>query len=577
MTKQVIYAAPNFAELKRGNGYFIDKTEYIAKLERIQNPIFLRPRRFGKSFLCSLLHYYYDLHYKEAFDELFGDTWIGQHPTGKQNQLMVLHLNFSSIEPRKTLAEIEATFKSQCNYALHLLRARYAPLLDEMPPIDMAAPVSQNLANLNMYLAFIESPKLYVIIDEYDNFTNQLIVRYEDELYRQVTADDSFLKTFFKALKEGRERSAIDNVYITGILPITMDDLASAFNVASYLTLDPTFEAMVGFTQNEVDALLDEIFADHAFPAGIRADIDDLIKSNYNGYHFVRPSFDAHRVPIYNTTNLMYFLRYFVEHRQVPDLLIDLNLKTDFSWVKRLTASNPELTAGFVDEVAVNNVIQHDERFLVEKFNVEQFFDKDYFPISFFYLGMLTRNDDFSLKLPNLNMREIFMQYFNELHRVDVSSRYSDAMAAFVQQPDLEALFRCYWTEYVSQLPEAVFAQMNENFYRISFYELCSRYLSRWFTWNVERSYPKGKSDLEFVGKFHEKFAGLRWIIEFKYYSRQSMRSKKIDVKTFALQEEDAQQVRGYAEGLRKEQPEANISQFVIYCFANLDFRVYRV
>ena len=166
-------------------------------------------------------------------------------------------------------------------------------------------------------------------------------------------------------------------------------------------------------------------------------------------------------------------------------------------------------------------------------------------------------------------------QYFNELHQIDVSTRYAELMQAFVNHPNLERLFAGYWAQYVSQLPEAIFEQVNENFYRTTFFELCSRYLSPWFTWNIERSYPQGKSDLEFVGKYHEQFAGLRWVIEFKYFSNTATRAKKFRIDQFELIETDDDQIRGYAEGLRQEYPEAKVALFVIYCFGNQGFRIF--
>jgi len=132
---------------------------------------------------------------------------------------------------------------------------------------------------------------------------------------------------------------------------------------------------------------------------------------------------------------------------------------------------------------------------------------------------MLTRKDPFTLKLPNLNVRQIFVEYFNELHHIDVSTKYQKIMKQFLKDLDMKNLFAGYWELYISQLPEAIFQQLNENFYRTTFYEICSRYLSNWFTFNVERSYPKGRSDLEFMGKYHESYAGIRMVIEFKYYS----------------------------------------------------------
>lgn len=571
--KRVVYGVANYAEQVQKNGYFVDKTEHIHKLELIENPVFLRPRRFGKSMFCSLLNYYYDLNEAERFAQLFGHTWIGQHPTGNQNRYMILHLNFSTIATGPTLQEIEESFKQKCNVILNHLRQRYAALLGPMPEIDLSRPVANNLDNLSNYIKAYQLPPLYVIIDEYDNFANHLITTNQDPLYYALTADDSFLKTFFKSLKEGREQQTIANIFITGILPITIDDLASAYNVGTFLTLDPDFEALAGFTQPEVDQLLDELYADYALDPATRPEIAALVKNHYNGYHFASHEGEA----IYNATSLMYFLRELTQHRRPPQILIDLNLRTELAWVRRITGSNPGNTEAFVDQMTTENRIDYNQDALTAKFNMYQFFEPAFFPISFFYLGMLTRLDDFSLTLPNLSMRKIFAEYFNELNQIDVSTRYRDMMQAFVNQPNLERLFAGYWREYVSQLPEAIFQKVNENFYRTTFYELCSRYLSRWFSWHVERSYPQGKSDLEFVGKYNEKYANLRWIIEFKYYSNSEFKTLNTPLAAFQLQPEDTEQITGYAHGLRQEFPRAQIEQYVIYCIGNQGFRLFRV
>ena len=572
--KRVVpYAVGNYAELVEDKSYFVDKTPYIALLERIKNPVFLRPRRFGKSLFCSLLRYYYDLNEAARFDELFGNTWIGQNPTGKQNQYMILHLNFSSVEVGENFQQLELNFRSTCNTLLHYLVRKYASHFSEAFEIDMAAPVSNNLKQLLYFIQTYQLPPLYVIIDEYDNFANHLITTHRDPFYYALTADDSFLKTFFKTLKEGREQQAISNIFITGVLPITMDDLASAFNVATYLTLDATFEAMAGFTQAEVDLLLDQVFADYELDPETRPEINALIKNHYNGYHFVDVAGDG----IYNSTSLMYFLRELTFYRKVPEFLTDLNLRTDLHWVRRLTGSNSANTERFVETLTTENRIQYNRNLLVTKFNLSQFFEPNFYPISFFYLGMLTRMDDFALTLPNVSMRQIFVQYFNELHHIDVETRYSDIMSAFLQHPNLESLFAGYWREYVSQLPEAIFQKVNENFYRTTFYELCTRYLARWFSWHLERSYPQGKSDLEFVGKYNERFANLHWVIEFKYYSNSEFKRFATTIDSFQLQIEDTRQINGYADGLRQEFPRAQIERYVIYCIGNQGFRVFRI
>ncbi len=573
MKKRVLYGEANYEDLVRKHGYFVDKTMYIEKLEQISNPVYLRPRRFGKSLLCRMLECYYNIRQEDEFEELFGHTRIGERPTPHRNSFFVLHLDFSTVDPTGTVAEIEKSFDNTCNLRMKTMAGQNRRWFQEGASINVEGAAISNLKSILNLIQENSLPRLYVIIDEYDNFTNQLIVAREDRLYYDLMAEKSFLRTFFKTLKEGRKNGSIANVFITGVLPVAIDDLASGFNIGSFITLDPEFENMLGFTQAEVDALLDEVYRDHEIDPSTRNEVSDVIKNQYNGYRFVGSEDEA----LYNATILMYFLNALCRFKTIPRRLTDLNLKTDISWIKRLTASNPRCTEKFVDQLTVHNVIHYDEVLLVEKFNMSRFFEESFFPISFFYLGMLTRQDDFYLKIPNLNTRKIFVEYFNEIHGIDVSTRYSEIMQRFVQDLDLRDLFSGYWEHYVSQLPEAVFQQVNENFYRTTFYELCSRYLSRWFTWNVERSYPKGRTDLEFVGKHNETFAGVRFVIEFKYFSNAEFSKMKTTIEDFIRRREDADQIGLYAEGLKKEYPEAKISRFLIYCFGNKGFRVFEV
>jgi len=573
MKKRVLYANANYEEMVSDNGYFVDKTPYIEKLETVKNPVFLRPRRFGKSLWCRILECYYNINQKDDFERLFGHTWIGQNPTRLRNSFFVLHLDFSVVDPTGDISDIEKSFNHICNTELQSIVRRYAGWFLDKVTVSHENQAAQNLKDILRIISGSDLPRLYVIIDEYDNFANQLIVAHKDRIYSELTRDDSFLKTFFKTLKEGRKTGAVVNVFITGVLPITMDDLASGFNIARFITLNPQFEYLLGFTQPETDRLLDEIYRDYDLNPSTRREVDEIIRTQYNGYRFVNPRGEA----IYNPTILMNFLVELCENRVIPEFLTDMNLRTDLSWVRRITGANPQNTEEFVDRLTTENVISYDNTFLTSKFNMFQFFEKGFYPVSFFYLGMLTRHDDFYLKLPNLNMRQIFVEYFNEIHRIDVSTKYAEMMQGFVNTPNLPQLFADYWKLYVSQLPEAVFRQVNENFYRTTFFELCSRYLSRWFTFNVERSYPQGRSDLEFVGKYHEQFAGMRIVIEFKYFSNAELRKMKSSVRKFRLRKEDTLQIAGYVAGLKQEYPEAKISQYVIYCFGNQGYRVFNV
>ncbi|MCP4157204.1 MAG: AAA family ATPase, partial [bacterium] len=238
-------------------------------------------------------------------------------------------------------------------------------------------------------------------------------------------ADDSFLKNFFKTLKNGSKSGTISRVFITGVLPITIDDLSSGYNIANFLTLKPKFETTMGFTLKETENLLDEIYKEHQISPATRPIIMETIKANYNGYRIIDPNGEG----LFNSTILMYFLDNFITSGEITEYLIDVNLKTDISWVRRLTASNPKNTKELVNQLLINNQLSYSKIALSEKFSMSQFFDKDFYPISFYYLGMLTKLDNRYMCLPNLNMRSIFVDYFNDLYKVDVSTKYAGLMA----------------------------------------------------------------------------------------------------------------------------------------------------
>jgi hypothetical protein len=586
--KQVIYGEANYKNLVTENGYYVDKTGFICLLEEYKNPVFLRPRRFGKSLWCTTMTYYYDINEKDNFQRLFGQTEIGKNPTPLHNSFMILSLDFSVVDPSGSIEDIRSRFDQQCNICLRSVAMRYRKYFEKDIDIDLKSEISINLKNLLAMINDRDLPRLYVIIDEYDNFANQLITSHQDALYRELTAENSFFKNFFKTLKNGSKDGTIARTFITGVLPITIDDLASGFNIADFITLEEKFETMMGFTLGETEKLLDDIYRDHEIDPSTRPAIMDVIIANYNGYRIVNPK----GAGLFNSTILMYFLKKFIGSRKITEYLIDVNLKTDISWVKRLTASNPANTEELVNKLLIDNRLSYNKLALSEKFNMSQFFEKSFYPISFYYLGMLTKYDDQYMCLPNLNMRSIFVDYFNEIYKIDVSTRYAEMMAGFIKNPDIPALFAGYWEQYISQLPEAIFRQVNENFYRTTFFDLCRQHLSDYFTWELEKSYSSGRTDLEFIGKYHGKFAGLRYLLEFKYYSNAQWNKisrslpmqppgKKTGRKTdwkisqFQAPEKDINQLKVYEVEWKKAYPGPGNKSFLVYCFGNKGYRVF--
>ncbi|MEI6263313.1 MAG: AAA family ATPase, partial [Deltaproteobacteria bacterium] len=186
MKKRILYGVANYEEIIAENGYFVDKTRYIPELEMIRNPVFLRPRRFGKSLWCRILECYYSIHLKDRFEELFGNTWIGNNPTRLKNAFIVLHLDFSMIELGKDVDTIRTNFNQICNGKMDGVIRRYAPWFNEQVRIDFEKSANSNLEVILRQASQNDLPPLYVIIDEYDNFANQLITGHKDHLYKKL-------------------------------------------------------------------------------------------------------------------------------------------------------------------------------------------------------------------------------------------------------------------------------------------------------------------------------------------------------------------------------------------------------
>ena len=201
--KHVLYGEANYKNMVIENGYYVDKTGFIRLLEGYKNPVFLRPRRFGKSLWCTTLTYYYDINETDNFEQFFGHTSIGKNPTPLHNRFMILSLDFSVVDPSGEIEDIRSRFNQQCNISLQSVARRYRKYFEESIDIDLNEDVSINLKKILAMINDYDLPRLYVIIDEYDNFANQLITSHQDGLYRELTADNSFLKNFFKTLKNG--------------------------------------------------------------------------------------------------------------------------------------------------------------------------------------------------------------------------------------------------------------------------------------------------------------------------------------------------------------------------------------
>ena len=563
------YAVANYAEMRDRGFYYVDKTDYIPRLEAYKAPVFLRPRRFGKSLLVSTLAHYYDRTLTHRFEDLFGGTYIGSHPTPEHNRYMIIRYDFSAMVMADNMEGLEQNFNILNRGPVEIMVTHNRDLFGDFQ-FSTRENATQMLEEVLAYARAHDLPPVYILIDEYDNFTNQLLTSYNDPLYEKVTTADSFLRTFFKVIKKGIGEGSIRTCFCTGVLPVTMDDLTSGYNIAEILTLESDFINMLGFTHAEADAYLRYVLDKYTGSQERYDEIWQLIVNNYDGYRF-SPKGEK----LFNATILTYFLKKFAVNKgEVPEEMIDENLRTDIGWLRRLTLSL-ENSKAMLDALVIDNGLAYNVADLSSKFNKQKFFDKNFYPVSLFYLGMTTLQNNFRMALPNLTMRSIYMDYYNVLNRIDGgANRYVPTYERFVDERDFESLVRNYFEQYLGQFPAQVFDKINENFIRCSFFELVSRYLSSCYTFAIEQNNSEGRADFEMTGIPGTDYYTDDRLVEFKYYKAKE--AEKMLASDAPLPEH-VEQVHRYAEDTLRHFPNYKVRTYVVYICANRGWKCWEV
>ena len=521
--RKVPYGVMNYEELVR-ECYFVDNTAYIHELESVKTPVFLRPKRFGKSVWCSVLAHYYDVNLKDRFTELFGETDIGRNPTPLANSFLVLRFNFSTIEVG-SLAEIERNFFEHVKRSVGSFVRQYESLADWSAvsraenPADMIDAVRGVVRDNGL-------PPIYVIVDEYDNFTNELVVSNRDAEYDAICGHDnagglprdSFFKAFFKSFKAGLEEGNVGRTYFTGVLPITLDDLSSGFNVGTVVSLNRSLVGMVGFTASQVGDYVDRVFADYGFDPSIKPRVLADIKAFHDGYHFIPGA-----APLYNSTTCNWYLFNLVANGGMPSpLVIDANVRTDVGWIRRLAGSTANALARVQAYVERGEGEAASYLGLSSKFGRAKFFSEDFFPYALYYLGLLTFEGAFRLQIPNLTIRNMFVDYYDELSKFtnedEARRHFIGAAEELVMNGGTWAnVFEQFWLYYVkARIPAQAYDKMNENFFRTTFASRTWDALPMFYTIEMEYNTPAGRCDFLAVPK--PGLAKSAMLVEFKYF-----------------------------------------------------------
>jgi len=389
--------------------YYVDRTQYIEVLEQQANRFlfFLRPRKFGKSLFISMLEYYYGVQHKEDFGRIFGKYYIGQHPTPAANSYLVLTLDFSGIQT-DSKKDVLATFTSKVRNSIIDFFSAYRPAF--LPEDEKA--LGENLMPADLldtcFTAIkkrLPNSKLYILIDEYDHFANELIAFHLED-FKEIVGRNGFVRKFFETIKEESRNGLVERMFATGVSPITLDSLTSGFNIAKKISTDIDFHNMMGFTEQEATELLAHV---GIAPTGMPAIIADL-RNWYDGYLF-HPDAETH---LYNPNMLIYFGDYYQRRNTYPEKLLDENIASDYGKIRRLLGvGGEEMSLSILEDVLSQDSVRAN---LTGMFSFDRDWARDDYTSLLFYLGVLTVRGragsfwDFSI--PNFVIKGLYYSYF---------------------------------------------------------------------------------------------------------------------------------------------------------------------
>ena len=409
--KLVPYGVADFATVIEQNLYYVDKTMFIPELEKQpRNLFFIRPRRFGKSIFLSMLYSYYDCTQSHKFQSLFGNLWIGQHPTPLQGKYQVLFLDFSQITGN--IDKLETKFNSYLSINLDAFVRQYSEYYQAEMEEILAQEDFEEKMELIFKAAKAHQYHLYLIIDEYDNFTNVILNERGENVYHAITHADGFYRDVFKKFKGNFER-----IFMMGVSPVTLDDVTSGFKIGWNISIKPEFDEMLGFSTTDVVEMFTYYKEHGSIP--VDSDIDAIVndmKPWYDNYCFAEEALKK-KTRMFNCDMVLYYLRNYMDNGCSPRQMIDPNTRTDYGKMKKLLQFDKldGERKGIIRKIAEEEQIVTQ---LYESFSAYQIPKAEIFPSLLFYYGMLTikgtRGSKLILGIPNNNVRKQYYGYLEE-------------------------------------------------------------------------------------------------------------------------------------------------------------------
>lgn len=529
------YGISNYYRIVTGNYFYVDRTNHIRLIEEAGDQIlFLRPRRFGKSLLLSMLENYYDVAKADEFDQLFGDLAIGKNPTPRHNQYLVMKWDFSMIKTHRDIVDIEHSLNHYINEKIDNFSSRYESILTRKININS----EDALASWQSLLTAVQKTpyRLYLLIDEYDNFANEVMMGNHElskSRYDALLSGEGMLRTLFKAVKSAASGEGLERVFITGVSPVAMTDITSAYNVATNIYLRPEFNDLCGFREAELTIVINQVAKECDLPLVKAEQALTLMKTYYNSYCFHYDKF----LQIYNPTLALYFLDSFQRDCKFPRQMLDNNLAMDrgkLSYIAKL------LNGKSIISQALNENPPLSIPDLSDRFGVKDLLfgskDTTFIVSLLYYLGILTLNGEteygeLSFKIPNLVIRKLYVEQLFEIYLPDDSERFRARQMArkFFHTADLQEICEFMEQKYFKVFDNIDYKQANELTIKTAFLTVLFDDVS--YIMDSETAIKRRYLDLTMILRpERRKFPIYDFILEFKYIklSELSLNGEKV-------------------------------------------------
>lgn len=544
--KQIPYGVSDFVSVRERNLYYVDKTMYLKELESQPDSLFfIRPRRFGKSLFISMLRAYYDKAMVGKFERLFGELWIGQHPTPLKNRYQILYLDFSRVggDTAHLSENFDQYFAMQMDFFIHKYKADYPDFV-----VDMVLAAQKGDYKLNIITSQANELgiPLYLIIDEYDNFTNIVLNEEGEAVYHAITHASGFYRELFKKFKGTFER-----IFMTGVSPVTLDDLTSGFNIGWHISTNPRFDKMLGFSTEDVRAMLTYYKEVGRLPA--HSDVEAMIaemKPWYDNYCFAKECLQG-EARVFNCDMVLYYLSHYIDAGCSPEQMLDPNTKTDYNKLKKLLQFD-KLDGdrrSLIQQIAEEGELIAE---LYESFPARMLTDPKIFPSLLFYYGMLTivgtYGDMLVLGIPNNNVRKQYYTYLLDNYQETSMVNMRDLKEVFIQMAfdgHWEKALRYISDAYqkLSSVRDMIEGERNIQGFFLAYLSLNSYYLTA-----PELELNHGFCDFFLLPDLTHYKAEHSYILELKYLPKKDFAEKGE-----AQWQEAVAQIYRYAEAPRVE------------------------